>query len=492
MTPQLYLHTETTYTTTTVGRKRIKLENPVSVLLQSLRTRCPRDTKVHHLQVLLFFAETHWHVLHMELRNDIIASLTALVAFEDADVQSWTFLCLAAIAHAGCSRAPASSLDSQSSSAILWDPVWTHAMRRANVPAVSRAACHAAHVLLFHSKRLLSSQRVLGEVESFAKDLDVQGPAYPYDSVCGFMVLCLRFANQDVRLYRMQMEEKVLSWLMEAWRIDGARRLAMPMSTVAHIHSLLEAITGCSRRVDLRCEIMLPPSPVVDAMVEETRTNVIRDFQLHARLPPYRPTSTAIDTASAARPTPGEERSSGPPLEEVDTAELAPPRGRERRLSAFFLKSLEAMFNLLSPEEETHSKPTVETLRSSLDFAISALFFEASLLMNGTQSNRRTVQAACKLIGVVAPVLVNPRWEAQERRLLLGFLDPLILADDPESDETGEGGWEALVPPGERTGIRAQVLEKLLSATRTDHANRALRYALQRCMFRSADVSAIC
>lgn len=369
----------------------------MSTVLQSIRTRGSRETKLHHLQVLLFFAEMHWHVVHEELRNDIITSLTALVSFEDADVQSWTFLCLATIAYAECSGSPVSSPEHRSSSATLWDPIWTHAMRRASVPAVSRAACHAAHVLLLHSNQLLSSQRVLGEVESFVKDLDVQGPAYPYDSVCSFMVLCLRFANQDVRLYRMQMEEKVLSWLIEAWRIDGGRRLTMPMHTVDHIHSLLEAITGASRRVDLRCEIMLPPSLIVDAMREETRTKVIRDFQLHALLPPFDPAPCPVSIATTVPTTAIDGRSSR--AEDVDTTDLSPPRGRERRLSAFFLKSLEAMSSPLPPGEERHSKPTVETLRSSLDFAVSALFFEASLLMNGTQPNRRVIQAACKLIG---------------------------------------------------------------------------------------------
>ncbi|KAL7280718.1 hypothetical protein ACG7TL_005660 [Trametes sanguinea] len=480
----LYLHAESTYTANTTRRKRIKLENPIATLLKSIKSHT--TAKVHDLQVLLFLADRHWLVLHEQLRRDVVASLTSLISFEDADVQSWTFLCLAAIAHAEGSSSPESLTSSDFAS--VWDPVWTHAIRRANVPAVSRAAAHAAHALLLHSKRLLSPQRVLAEIESFAKDLDVQGPAYPYDSVCGFMVLCLRFASQDVRLYRMQMEEKVLSWLTEAWRISGERRTAMPLHTVAHIHSLLEAIVGTSRRVDLWCEIMLPPSSIVDALVEETQSQVIRDFQLHARLPPYESasSSSAAYAASLSPPTGQDSTTSLPQPAEAN--DLVAPRGRERRLSAFLLKSLEATYESMSQPQEGLglNRLTAETVRHVLDLAVVALFFEASLFMNGTQSNRRVIQAACRLLGLVFPTVLDGRWEVQERRLILGALDPLMIADD---DVWSKVGWEAFVQPGERTGIRTDILRMLLSPSRRSRdSTSGIRRDLQRCVFHSVDV----
>ena len=350
-------------------------------------------------------------------------------------------------------------------------------MRRANVPAVSRAACHAAHILLLHSKQLLSSQHVLVEIESFAKDLDVQGPAYPYDSVCDFMVLCLRIANQDVRLYRLQMEEKVLSWLMESWRIGGERRTSMPLHTAAHIHALLESITGSSRRVRLQCGMVLPHSAIVDTLVEETRTRAIRDFQLNAHLPPFRPPRESDDPSLPSPAKPSHHVGEG--------SDLSPPRGRERRLSAFLLKSLEERIMSLESYEVGISFPSVERLRSSLDLAVISLCFEASLLMNGTQSNRRVLQAACKLLGVASSLLLDSRWKADERRLLLDALDPIIRANGSSS----EAEWETLVSPGQYTGIRIQVLKRLLTETRVHHPEISLRRELQRLLFRSADVS---
>lgn len=359
-------------------------------------------------------------------------------------------------------------------------------MRRANVPAVSRAACHAAHTLLTYSKRLLSSQRVLVEVESFTKDLDVQGPAYPYDSVCDFMVLCLRVANQDVRLYRLQMEEKVLSWLTESWRIGNERRTSMPLLTTVHIHALLEAIVGAARRVRLQCSMILPHCPIVDAVIEETQTKVIRDFQLHARLPPYRRSPPVSEPGSSLDET--QDDTGRPSLPFVDSIDLTPPRGRERRISAFLLKSLEELSVTVGHHGPGHGFPTAERVRSSLDLAVTALCFEASLVMNGTQSNRRVLQAACKLLGSIVPLLTDSRWKAEERRLILDALEPLTRADE---DGAHDAEWVVLVPPGERTGIRTQVLRKLLSNARTKHSATARRRDLQRFVFRSADVGSL-
>ena len=456
-------------------------------MLQSIRSQASQQVRTHHLQVLLFFVDRHWNALHDELRRDIIATLVAFVSFEDAIIQSWTFLCLAAIAHSECASAPMSTADSPLPNATaVWDPIWTHAMRRANVPAVSRAACHAAHTLLTYSKRLLSPQRVLLEIESFAKDLDVQGPAYPYDSVCDFMVLCLRVANQDVRLYRLQMEEKVLLWLTESWRIGSERRTSMPLHTTAHIHALLEGIVGASRRVRLQCGMMLPHCPIVDAVIEETQTKVIRDFQLHARLPPYR---RPPSVSASGSPLDGSQDDPGrTSLPFGDSADLTPPRGRERRISAFLLKSLEELTITVGQHGIGYGFPTAERVRSSLDLTVTALCFEASLVMNGTQSNRRVLQAACKLLGSIIPLLTDARWKAEERRLILDALDPLARADEEGDQETER---VALVPPGERTGLRTQALRELLSTARTKPSDNAHRRDLQRFVFRSADVGSL-
>ena len=480
---QLFLRSESTYSSTTSAGKRVKLENPVTSLLLSVRSPVSQQARMHHLQVLLFLIDRHWSTFYDQLRQDIIATVIPLVSFEDATIQSWALLCLAAVAHAESERVGYKAESASSDLASTWDTIWTHAMRRTNVPAVSRAACHAAHVMLVHSGQLLSAHRVLQEIESFVKDLDVQGPGYPYDSVCDFMVLCLRIAGQDVRLYRMQMEEKVLSWLVESWRVGSERRTSMPLTTVANIHALLEGIISSSRRVWLYHETILPHSVVVDALLDETQARVIRNFQLYARLPPYHRSASPATPSPSTLTTPR-----GPEVSILfgDSTDLATPRGRERRISAFLLKSLEEASSILASRDAGYGSPTAERVRSSLDLVASTLLFEGSLLMNGTQSNRRVLQAACKLLGAVNPMLTDVRWSPDERRLILDGLDPLIRAEEPNSQFAE---WHTLVPPSERTGIKSQVLKELLSSsTRSDLSGVSFRRDLQRFVFRSADV----
>ncbi|KAI0954122.1 hypothetical protein AcV7_007443 [Taiwanofungus camphoratus] len=482
---KLYLLSESTHTMALKGKKnigkRIKLENPIASLLYSIRTQATSSIRAYHLQILLFFVDRHWSILHGSLTQDVISTLLQFVSFEDGLIQSWIFLCLAAIAHANSSRSICPPFDT-----ATWDSVWTHAMRRSTVPAVSRAACHAAHVLLFHSTTLLTSQRVFVEIETLAKDLDVQGPAFPYDSVCWFLTLCLRVANQDVRLYRLQLEEKVLTWLMDAWRVDRGRRLRMPLHTSTDVLMLLESICALSRRSKLMCGLLLPQSPIVESLIEEHRTASIRNFLLCASLPPFRETSSmSVDSSLTKDTSYGITASDtkGIRLEVVDVSDLAQPRGRERRISAFLLKSMEEVAAILESGTE---HITAEKLRAFLDLSMIVLIFEATLVLNGTQSNRRVVQMACKLAGSIIPLITDQRWTSEERALVVSGLQPLVIASDSDRDHSV---WETLLTPNEGTGIRKRILRSLQSVNVSHHQQLcAARRQLQRLVFRSSDV----
>jgi ataxia telangiectasia mutated family protein len=391
--------------------------------------------------------------------------------------------------------------------ATTWDPIWTHAIRRANVPTVCRAACHTAHTLLMYSHShlsapaLLTSNRVLLEIETFTKDLDVQGPAYPYDSVCVFLAQCLRVASQDVRLYRMQLEEKVLSWLVDCWKVgdvggvygratDGGR---MPLYTVRDILLILESICGLSKRSDLVCRLLLPECRIVDTLVEEGRTKVIRDFLLNAKLPTFRKpgkrgkiklVGSMAGMATGAGTE--EEMVTNIPIG-ANSVDLVQPRGRERKVSAFMLKFLETLVSEWEVIKEDKGHPTAEKARRSLDTAVIALCFESLLALNGTRSNRHVVQCACKLFALATARLTDARWTVAEKALVLLGLEPLTSTGEDERD--GER-WEAMLPPGMGTGIKTQTLRTLISDRESGHAHMtALRRDFQRIIWQSTDVS---
>lgn len=499
---QLYILSESTHTGQSgggvkTGGKRIRRDNPIASLLTDIQTHSNPNVRMFRLQTLLFFVDRHWSVLHGGLKQDVLSNLAQLVSHDDTAIQSWTFMTLAAIAHDNATSPPPTSLYSQahttqnssfslstSRSDNIWDQIWTQAIRRTSVSTVCRTASHLAHVLLTHASSFLPSHRVLTEIEAFAKDLDVQGPTFPYDSVCMFLTLCLKVANQDVRLYRMQLEDKVITWLTENWRVAeeatnakgqrGRVKSRMPDHTVSDVLLVLESICGLAKRSNVICRRILPEGVVADVITEHSRTAVIRNYLLYARLPHFQPQEQSSRSSFAQdRVTLGTD------------GDLTQSTSRERRISFFLLKSLESLAEEWE-NSDNGGQITAEHARKGLDFAVLTLYFESVLQLNGTRSNRRTIQAACRFVGLVTPLLKEKAWSSEDRRLLLLGLETLIAVDEEAPSEDWE---EAILAPTDYTGIRRQVLGSLKSGKTTNRdATQAERRAVQKAIFLSSDV----
>ncbi|KAG1876416.1 hypothetical protein DFJ58DRAFT_754177 [Suillus subalutaceus] len=494
---KLFDHSEWKHADTSDGEgnlgKRAKRENPIVSLIHSIQSTTTSGVRTYHLQVLLFFIDRHWSCLHKhnKLQENVMNTLLQFVSVDDPIIQSWTFLCFAAIAQSdGLLSSRATQSPSVARTAVVvrdsavWDPVWTHAMRRANVPVVCRAACHTAYTLILHSKFLLTSQRVLIEIETLAKDLDLQGPAFPYDSVCMFLAQCLHVASQDVRLYRMQLEEKVLSWLLDNWRIgagqavkDTSGKSRMPLHTIGDILGLLESICGTSKRSDLLCRTLLPDCAIAELMEEERKTKVIRDFLLDAQLPSFRK-----DAVSASCDEPTHSSVNG---ELTIDSEIVQPRGRERRVTSSLLKAMESLTVEWDMFKETNVHPTAEKLRQSLDAVVTAFAFETLLVWNGMRCNRRVLQSAGRVISLLAPFLTDARWTADERVLILHGLEPLVMNGEERS--TNEE-WEAMLGPDLGSGIRSHTLKGLKRNLSERHHSHTVRRLFQRVFWANADI----
>lgn len=463
------------------GGKRARLESPVVSMLHAIQLKSSPAVRSYHLQILLFFIDRHWTALHDSLQQSILSLLPQLVSSEDALIQSWAFLCLAAIAESQVSSEAVHTSQSTIATPQTWDPIWTHAIRRADVPTVSRSACHLAYILLSHAKRLLTSQRLLLEIEAFAKDMDVQGPPYPYDSVCAFVALCLQVANQDMRLYRMHVEDKVLSWLADCYGLHAARdsrgtpgtgksRPSRPLAS--DVTFVLASACSFQRRTSLPCRMLLPESVIVNAVKEDHQTFVIRDFLLHARLPAFIPLST-------------ESISSTSPSSVLTTAatgrDLVSPGSRERKISSILLKALED-----TEAMDRKSPPSAERARSIVDFSIVALSFEGLLILNGALPNQRVLHAACKTAGNVVQLFTNNKWTLEEKALVLLGFDPLVhVADGDDIDP-----WIGLLPPHLGTGIRREVLDYLVNIDLDEERPRSpMSRELQKVIWQMPEVS---
>jgi len=485
--PQLFEYSESihlgTPDATSSAGKRVKREDPVSSLLHSIRSSTSADVRVYNLQILLFVIDRHWMQLHRALQKEILNILLQFVSIDEVSIQSWVFLCLAAVAHWDGESTRLSGNAADQGEPATWDSTWTHAVRRANVPVVCRAACHAAHLLIVHAKHLLTPHRVLTEIETLAKDLDLQGPSFPYDSVCMFLAQCLRVASQDVRMYRMQLEEKVLSWLLDNWRIGIATRgisgkSHLPPHTINDFLNLLGSVCGYTPHIDLICKPLLPDCEIAKVMEDQRNTTTIRDYLLFARLPEVVQCNGEVAISMSPDEVPST-RSDG---------ELMSPNGRERRVSAFLQKAMESLALEWEAAKMNNTHPTAENVRQSFDAAITALIFESLQTSNGTRSNRRVIQSAGKVVMILGPLLTDSRWTPEERLLILKALEPLVL--DGDSDANDEE-CEAMIAPSDESGIKSYVLHAVQTRLSRDGRARVRRRSLQRVIWENADVSGL-
>ncbi|KAE9399525.1 hypothetical protein BT96DRAFT_965594 [Gymnopus androsaceus JB14] len=433
--------TQSSPTQFTQTYKRARLnENPLPSLLRSIRLNNSHNSRVYDLQILLFFIDRHWNIIHDSVQSEIIRTLLEYVTSDDGGVQSWAFLCLAAVVYADCNDNAGTSPPSQTTAtssalprgASTWDSVWTHAIRRTSSSQVCRAACHAASVLAWSHR--------------------------PFDSVCTFLSLCLRVANQDVRLYRMQLEEKVLTWLIDSWKPGNVDASEAPLLyLVSDVLLLLETICASSQHSSLICRIAPPLCLTTETLVTEKQTRVIREFLLNAKLPTFQKDQDRHSKSTR------ESLDSGittfVPAVPAET-DLIEPRGRERKVSAFFLKCLESLLPTWQELPFHNTLPRADTAKRTLDVAVISLSFESVLVLDGIQSNRRVIQAACKLIGSIIPLLDRTQWTMEEKALILSALEPLVSIDTKTYEDAP---WSVLLPPTRGTGIRTRTLKSLLS-----------------------------
>lgn len=407
--------------------------------------------RLQNLQVLLFFIDRHWSELHESAKQAVIKHLSESIGKESVSeiVQSWLFLNLAAIALAekSCVDRNPDARSLQTTDALdarVWDVVWGHAIRRVNTPGLCRAACHTAHALLVSLFRytapsgqiFLTSHVVLQEIENFAKGLDLQGPSYPFDSVCMFLRKCIQIASQDVRLYRLQLEDKVSNWFADTWSLPTrTNNVALP-HTANDFLLLFGTISGLTKQVDLAYRTAVPMCPIVDSMKMELRLQGIREYALSAKLPAH-PISMAV--GSTKQPTSG---SSGSRSEAQDDLRHE-PRKRERKISTFLNKTVTSLLEDWRTRVSGNTQPNVEAARIFLDIAITAIAFEATLTMNSTASTKQLLLNSGHLLNEIVEFTFKSRYNREETLSLVLGLECLVSASIPVK----ESPWSGVTPP---------------------------------------------
>ncbi|KAL1659015.1 hypothetical protein GGF50DRAFT_66148 [Schizophyllum commune] len=478
------IHSYVMATPTQRDNKRTRLENPLKSILASLLMHSSADTHIYRLQTLVFVIERHWRTLHYDLQQDVKRALSDIMAAQNQNstIQSWVFIAFAAIAYAE-SHSPAKEADSTDitpDNLVSWEALWSSCMRRANVPSVCRAACHAAIAILAHAYQAqhlpsplpVSSTVVLAEIEMLMNNLESQGPAFPCDSVCLLLSRCLHIAGQDARLYRMRMEDIALAWLVESWRVDPTSKGVLPLYTVFDMLGLLGSICSYKKVPDLLDRVQPPACPITETLDQQARTRVMRDLLLEAKVPPYHPPARRDRGLSQ----------SARDCQDPDEPEEAEPSARETKISKFLGRCLE---RLVDARPDDSKVPPAETMRREMDVAVIALTFEAMRKDNGTKRDKIVVKRAMKLMCLLTKKLLGHTFMDKELAGILHAFDPLLRSSDPAQEFRTE--LFASVAPG--AGIRSQLIRRLaFDSSAEGRLKRDTRIAFQRVVWSDNEI----
>lgn len=455
--------------------------------MDSIETASRTEQAVLRLQTLLFLIDRHWPtVVEVSLAEAVLKCLIACLHQGDPAIQTWAFLCLGAVAAQpdGASLAGVSALRSTFASpsrraatadSPSWDQAWNFSVRRITFPNVCRAASHLGHLIVVFGKA--SPATILNDVETFTKDIEVQGPSFPFDSVCDFLSVTLELASRDVRLFRLELEDKVFSWVASGgWRpVEGTTK-GFNIRTKLESHQpndvlrLFASLCRLPHRINLISRDLPPDCAMTSYLADEAESAVARDYIVYARiLPP---------AASSSLPAPQ-------PSDILSISEdLRETSGVARKASTFLQNAADA----LSAEWGSPlvaASFTAEKVRRSIDVAVLALAFEGVLQLNGISSNRKSIKAACTLLKTITPAFSLPALLPLETVVLLQGLEPLFLQ---RSDE-GRPLERVTVPAGPRTGMRSDLLPRIDRASEVAReTQRRLCALVQAKIWQSADV----
>ncbi|KAL8276961.1 hypothetical protein RQP46_010596 [Phenoliferia psychrophenolica] len=446
------------------AKRRKQIEEPVAAFVDSLRSTDPAVTSgmiVFRLQILLFLVETTWFSIHLDLRQRTLRTVIALLPHEDVQIQNWAFLVLSALAwwDLGDSDLPPSSggsptkRDRRTKVTPHWDQVWSLALRRLSHPAVCRSAAHVLNVLLALSR--ISPVLIASSLDTFARDLDVQGPNFPSDSVCLFFESALAHAGADVRLARLRLPEKTFAWLSSAWKpLDGIVRMhsigqARPHAAPLDPHrlaSLIVKLVGIHDAPVQPSEFRIPDCAVSTMAEELCETFAIRSYVDVGVVPKYLPTFD--DPVGGGK---GKKKKQ----DDLDGNALSWADGLERRISVWLERILDGLAEAGKESPEYWNGLNADMVRRHLDLATTALVVDSLFVMFKIRdSDPRTVKSATNLLELIAPVLGLAKWQPVERALLLDGLAPLLVPLAPYPPIA----YPILLDPGPASDIPPKLL----------------------------------
>jgi len=299
-----------------------------------------------------------------------------------------------------------------------WTRVWAHATRKIAIVALSRAACHTATCLL--SCGLANTPKHIADIRTVLANIEIQGPPYPYDSVCAFLCAAITIARNDATLYQQKLDDRVMGWLTKLSVVDGAKGKArMDQYSAADVYRLVCEVSGILplHMTDLEASDVLPDCAIVDRLIEEHNTRPLRRLIIHAEFPDKveKVTSSNTPITAPSMIISGTQHS----LEGV--------QGRPGLTLSFLTRTMEALSTDWPTAEDTALSPP-ERVRKALDMIVAASAYLVTLQASGTHVEPTCTQAIIHLIGKIRPSLASSSHTIPGQHLMWTAFKPLSTA----------------------------------------------------------------
>ena len=422
---------------TQAGVKRRRIDNALSTLIANLDSGSTAS-RLLHIQIMLLVNERYYEHLHAEAQAEIRRTLIDLLDNDDAGVQSWALLALGHLAlkerdqsegTQSASTIDEASLGQQESrqkhTQAEWDRVWAHATRKIGIASLSRAASHTANCLL--ACGLAKTARHLRDLRHILANIEVQGPSFPFDSVCAFLSTAVSIARNDATMYQQGLEDRVMGWIGKWSVLDGSRgKGRLDQHSAADVYRLLCETTRLKPLpfVDVEADELLPDCAVVERLLQEAKTRPLRRLILYARYP--------------AKPVPQNPRSDtlSPPVNgtlaalEPSTGGLGALEGRPRIATTFLMSSLDTFIRDWT-STDTHTGFPPDRVRKAIDLIVLSFAYLGTLQCAGLHMDTACIQSAIRLLELIGPALAAQGHSLPGQHLMWAGLKPLASTIKP-------------------------------------------------------------
>ncbi|KAN0061912.1 Serine/threonine-protein kinase tel1 [Thecaphora frezii] len=424
-------------------------------LRAAAKSAASQADRLWRLQMVLFIVG-RWLDLDTGLRDALVDALLVLAGEPNAEVQSWSFVCLAEVA-GQCVQIEDAGDRLTPYIVAAFSQAWTLACRRLPSTAVARSAAHLATTLL--GGTIIPKEAMTSDLRSILVEIDIQGPALLCDSSASFLAAALQHASNDAQLFSLDLRPKALSWVSSIWQPGRAFATgqAPPRSCDLEwtdLFSLLCCIVDLASKLNPSLlNVNTRHTAVFASMSEEKQLASLRSYMLFQRVQPSASTRSWCIAAVSG--------SSGTLPESAPRS--APLGAEERRLFSLLERSVlhantiwTSATDAASSSEKAFARTcSPDQAAAMLELALLALAFTAMLVTKGVAPSPSLGLAAAKLLNCTVGLATSSReWTQAERLVVLRSLAPLL---PPDSLDTGfgTGTWEGLiVQAGPRSGVR--------------------------------------